>query len=76
MFHSSDEALDCHEPISVETARRELRRHGCRIISGPQIGEAYLTGRGKSDQIEVTNDLDPPEYIDCTPAAILAWLGY
>lgn len=67
---TSDEALEDHEVISIRAASRELRRHGCWIIDGGVNVEEQMT------RIIVTNGVDPAEAIDCTPAAIMAWLGY
>jgi hypothetical protein len=69
MFDSSEDALECHETITLDRARAELARHGCRIIDT----DCFTNGM---PQLRVTNDCDAPEWIDCTPAAILAWLGY
>jgi hypothetical protein len=66
MFDSSEDALECHETISVRRARTELARHYCRIVATNADGSRIFVG----------NDCDAPEWIDCTPAAILTWLGY
>lgn len=60
-----DEALEDNEPCTLATAKSELKKHQCRVIS-----------EGPNNTIQVTNDFDPPEWIDCTPTAILGWLGY
>jgi hypothetical protein len=64
-----DEALEDHEPMSFAAARRELGKHSCRILNWMPDAECLR-------KIEVTNDIDDPEWIACTPAAILGWLGY
>lgn len=69
MFNCSEEALECHDVISVACAAVELARHGCRVLS-----EAVDVKTGP--RILVTNGFDKAEWVDCTPSAILIWLGY
>ena len=59
-----EDAIEDHDHISIRNARAELGLHGCRIITE------------EAQRIYVTNDIDAPEWIACTPAAILIWLGY
>lgn len=68
MYDTSEEAIQANETISLGAARAELHRHYCRIVD--QRG-----GIGPL-MIEVTNDLDPSEWIPCTTKAVLEWLGY
>lgn len=64
MFYDSEEALLADERISYTAAQHELARHGARIIAKA------------GNMIQVTNDIDPPDWIDCTTAGVLIWLGY
>jgi hypothetical protein len=67
-----EDALEDREFMSLGRIRAELAAHGCRLL-------ATLTEKpfgGEPEFIQVTNDLDPPEWIEPTPAAVLAWLGY
>lgn len=67
---TSDEALEDDEPIGLEAARRELRKHFCVILDGS-------CSKGEDAwQILVANECDPPEWIRCSPKSILEWLGY
>lgn len=72
MYDSSEDAMEANEAIGLETARRELARHGCRIIS--TFTDAPMGG--DPSRITVTNDCDEPEEIACTTRSILEWLGY
>lgn len=70
-----EDALESDERLTLAEARRELRRHHCEIIAsrGTATGSmptAYPT------HVYVSNGHDPAEWVECTPAAILAWLGY
>lgn len=66
MYDSSEAAIEANEVISTASAARELRRHHCRILA---VDDAKR-------MIQVTNDCDAPEWIACTTAAVLLWLGY
>lgn len=68
MYATSEDAIEANESISFATAKHELARHGCRILTWCGATEPAL--------IMVTNDLDQPEAIPCTTKAILEWLGY
>jgi hypothetical protein len=68
MYDSSEAALADHSTISIDRARAELKRHGVRIL------DTQVSRQGV--RLQVTNDIDPAEWIESTPAAILAWLGY
>lgn len=68
MYTSSQDAIEDNACITVETARRELARHNCRIIA---VCDAV-----SSVMITVTNDCDEPEAIPCRTGDILMWLGY
>lgn len=65
MYDNSDDAIEDNAPVSVRAAQAELVRHGARVIREVAPG-----------RIEVTNDIDPAEVIDCRTGAILIWLGY
>lgn len=64
MYTNSEDALADDEIIGMKAAAAELARHGCRILA--TLGE----------NIMVTNDIDPADFIRCSPAGILGWLGY
>lgn len=77
MYTCSEDAIEANESVSLKAAAAELKRHGARIICGPQVGETHgIESKGKPWQIQVTNDCDEPEWIDCTTKGILVYLGY
>lgn len=67
-YASSEEAMEANETLTVERAARELGRHYCRVLETDEAD-----GRRR---IKVTNDVDVPEWIDCTTRGVLEWLGY
>lgn len=69
MYHSSEDAIEAAERISLEAARRELKAHYCRVV------DFKVDDLGAST-ILVTNDMDEPEWIGCDTRSILLWLGY
>jgi hypothetical protein len=73
-----DEALEDDEPLALPVAKMHLRQHGCRVLEVRGVAEP----EGRTEpanwpaEIRVSNDLDEADWIACTPAAILGWLGY
>lgn len=69
---TSDEALEDHDAISYRAADRELKRHGCVIL-------AAASWPGSTPMLLVQQPADPKfmtDWIECTPAGVLSWLGY
>jgi len=68
-----DEAMEGEgHTITLEEARAELARHGCRIVA--TFTDAAFGGEPSA--ITVSNDFDPPEELPLNSKAILEWLGY
>lgn len=72
MYDTSEDAIEANEGVTLKAAQAELARHGCRVLA--TLTEAPFGGN--PEKIQVTNDIDEPEWIECTTAAILIWLGY
>lgn len=64
MFTTSEDALADDDVIGLRAATRELERHDCRVLAV------------EGERLHVTNDCDHSEWIRCSPAAILTYLGY